>query len=103
MAMGTDILRLRAPLQPPTNLRVRALSPTAVDVIWDISQGGYGIVNYWVFLDGRHYTTTIYGGTAANVGGLAPGSTHTITLRAFDQDGNVSAFSAPLVVTTPRT
>jgi hypothetical protein len=90
------------PLQPPTNLRVRALTPTSVDFIWDMSEGGYGIVNYWVFLDGVYRGATIYGGLAAYVSGLAPGSTHTITLQAFDQDGNRSAISAPLIVTTPR-
>ncbi len=38
--------------------------------------------------------------TAATIGGLAAGTTYTVTLAAVDTSGNVAGYGAPLMVTT---
>jgi hypothetical protein len=75
------------PPTAPGNLRVAASTPSSVSLAWDRSTDRWGF-GYQVLVDGE-----VVGGTVDQrfrVRHLAPGSTHTFTVRARDSAGNLS-------------
>ncbi len=82
----------------PDNLRIIALDSKSASVIWDESTDNIGVVGYDVYLDGNFYATVAI--PSVDITGLAPGSTHTVTVAAFDASENKSGVSSPLEFTT---
>jgi chitodextrinase len=103
---GTDTI----PPAAPANLRPGGFSGpgngiSSVAVAWNGSADNVGTVAYEILLDGVLVGQTVwdvhYPGldTWFIVRQIPPGTTHTITVRARDEAGNVSAPSNPLTVT----
>ncbi|HET9315429.1 MAG TPA: glycoside hydrolase family 9 protein, partial [Vicinamibacteria bacterium] len=86
------------PPTAPTNLAVTAKTSTTVSVSWTASTDNVGVAGYRV----REGTTQVGTSTTPSftVTGLAPSSTHTYTVVAFDAAGNVSPASNAVTVTT---
>lgn len=80
----------------PGSLRTTARTATSVTLAWNASTDDTGVSGYVVTRDGVDLpaVTTL---TLPDAG-LAPGVTHSYTVRALDAAGNVSAPSAGLVV-----
>ncbi|WP_222851010.1 glycosyl hydrolase family 18 protein [Phytoactinopolyspora mesophila] len=83
------------PPDPPTNVTVTGVTPTAVTLSWDPSGGAD---NYLVYVDGnlRSSPTT----PPATIGGLTPETTYQLTVAA-ENDAGRSDQSAPVTATTP--
>ena len=94
MPVGTDT---QAPTVPG-NVVVSPLSTTQLQVTWSDSTDNAGVSSYTVALNG--VTAATVTGTSVVLDGLAPGTTSTVTVRAADNAGNVSASSAPVSGTT---
>jgi chitodextrinase len=82
----------------PTGLSVINVTATGLTLNWTASTDNAGVTGYDVYqngvLQGSYVTTT------ANITGLSSGVTYLFTVKAKDAAGNISAFSAPLSVTT---
>jgi hypothetical protein len=96
-----------SPFTPPTNLRVRNVGPTFASFEWDhdLRQATPGctlqIFLYAVYRDGRFIGWTLWGGMAAAVSNLRPGTTYKFEVQGRDNcSGQYTPFSAPLFVTT---
>ena len=83
----------------PTNVSASAVSSSEIDVTWSASSDPDfgGVAGYAIYRDGgggpigtTSGSTTSYADTS-----LAPGSTHTYTVAAFDAAGNYSPQSDP--------
>ncbi len=85
----------------PTNLASPAKTSTSVSLSWTASTDNVGVTGYRI-LEG---TAEVAASTtpSSTVTGLAPSSTHTYTVVAFDAAGNVSAASNAVTVTTDST
>ena len=83
----------------PTNLAAAAVSSSRVDLNWTAATDNVGVAGYRVTRNGSVIATT----TAATYSdtGLAPQTTYSYSVAAFDAAGNVSAGSAPASATTP--
>jgi len=92
--------------QPPTNLRVTALTSTSITLSWDTPPGPVPIVRYeiWGWIN-NGVTYTSYGAnftdTIATISGLVPGSMHEWGVRAYDAEGYVSLFDYGPTVVNP--
>ncbi len=92
-----------ADVTPPTApgaLIAIASSTTTIDLSWSASTDNVGITGYAVFRDGAVAAIGTTAGTAFGDIGLAPGSTHSYRVAAFDAAGNRSALSNPASATT---
>jgi chitodextrinase len=88
----------RFPPTVPVSLHATGKTVTSIVLAWIASRDNVGVAGYEVYRDGA---------LVANVGqpsftdtGLAPASTHTYKVRAFDASNNASADSAPTTATT---
>jgi hypothetical protein len=92
--------------QPPTQLRVTALTSTTITLAWDAPPGPVPVVRYeiWGWINnGISYTSygTNFTGTTATITGLLPGSLHEWGVRAFDAEGYASGFDYGPTVINP--
>ena len=94
---------------PPTvPLGVAATANTSQSIVvtWlpSTDSGGSGLAGYRIFRDGSANPLTTVAATVLTFTdtGLAPTSTHSYVVRAFDGDGNVSAPSNSASATTPQ-
>ena len=98
-ATGTaePVLDTTAPSVPQSLTAVEG-APGAVTVAWTASSDAVGVKGYRVWRDGslRGDVTT----TSLVDSGLAAGTRYSYTVAAYDEAGNLSAASAPAVVTT---
>jgi len=89
------------PPSVPANLHATNVTSSQVDLAWDASidpAPGSGIASYEVFVNGTSagpVSTTSY-----SAAGLDANTAYTFTVRAIDGQGNMSAQSNPLAVTT---
>lgn len=103
MPAGTDT---QAPTAP-SNLRIQpwANGVSSVALTWDWPTDNVGITAFEVYMDGSlagEVLTDVHYGDLFNwffARHLSPGSTHTFTVKARDESGNVSPASGPLTVT----
>jgi len=86
------------PPSVPANLAVSGVTSSSASLTWSASTDNTGVAGYRVFT-GSTLATTVTG-TAATVTGLAPSTTYSFTVRAFDAAGNLSAASAAVSATT---
>lgn len=92
----------------PTNLLVTASSSTQIDLTWSASTdaGGSGLAGYQVQrCQGAACTNYVQIGTSAvnsyQDSGRAPSTTYRYRVRAYDNAGRVSSFTAVVNATTP--
>lgn len=91
----------RADTQPPSTpggLIAAATGTTGIALSWTRSTDNVGVSGYWVYRGGVKIATVTlqtYGDT-----NLAPATTYTYQVRAYDAAGKVSALSASASATT---
>jgi hypothetical protein len=84
----------------PAGLRSTDLTPTAAAIAWDPATDDYGVTGYRIYRDGTLLDTV--GAVAAYTDTtVAPASSYSYEVQAFDAAGNASPRSDPLAVTTP--
>ncbi|MEV0171527.1 carbohydrate binding domain-containing protein [Streptomyces sp. NPDC050803] len=82
----------------PSNLQSTGKSSSSVSLAWNASTDNVGVTAYDIY-SGSNQVLSV-SGTTATVGGLAPSTGYTFTVRARDAAGNVSAASNAVSVTT---
>lgn len=90
-----------APPSAPANLAATSADPNHVSLSWSPSTDNVGVAGYDIYRNGS--ATPLASGvttTSYTDAGVAPGSTYTYTVAAYDAAGNLSAQSAPATVTT---
>ncbi|MFC1420730.1 cellulose binding domain-containing protein [Streptacidiphilus cavernicola] len=76
----------------PTGLAVSGTGPGSIALSWHASTDNTAVTGYHVY-EGTAVAATVTG-TTANLTGLLAGSSHTLSVAAFDAAGNESAKSA---------
>jgi hypothetical protein len=84
----------------PSNVVSVPTSSTVISVSWAPSTDNVGVAGYKVYRNGA-LVTTVTSGSSYVDSGLAPATTYSYTVCAFDAAGNVSPQSAPASATTP--
>lgn len=82
---------------PPSNvtgLAVSDITSTGALVSWDAATDNYGLAGYDVSVDGGTPHRTTVGTRSFTVTGLAPSSSHTVSVVAVDLSGNTSTAPA---------
>lgn len=94
----------RTPPTTPTNLHVQTVSFTWATLAWDASTDNSGSLTYQATIDlpSGPYTQTDLS-TSQGFGGLEAGHTYTVSVRALDFSGNLSASVSVQFTTLPRT
>lgn len=82
----------------PTGLAASNITENSVNLSWSAATDNVGVTGYEIYQNGVLATTVT--GTSHTVNGLSADTSYTYTIKARDGAGNVSAASAPLVVTT---
>jgi chitodextrinase len=98
MACATTMPTQNTP-SVPKNLRAVALSSSEVQLSWDASSDVAGIAGYTVYRDGIPVISTSDVLTADDIG-LHLSTTYCYAVSAYDGQGNVSALTNPVCVTT---
>ncbi|WP_407945738.1 GH32 C-terminal domain-containing protein [Paenibacillus puerhi] len=82
----------------PSNVATTATSAQSISLTWSASTDNVGVVGYRVYRNDVEVGAV----TATNFtdNGLAPSTSYTYTVKAYDAAGNLSASSASLAVTT---
>src|SRR2546430_1094146 len=83
----------------PTGLTATAVSSSQINLSWTASSDNVGVSGYRVYRGGTQIATT--SATSFANTGLAPSTTYTYTIAAYDAAGNVSAQSSSASATTP--
>ena len=84
----------------PQNITASNTTQTSTDLSWDASTDNVGVIGYYIFQDGGSTPIDTVIGTSATLEGLNESSTYQFAIAAFDAEGNVSAQSSALQVTT---
>ncbi|WP_417910751.1 fibronectin type III domain-containing protein [Candidatus Electronema sp. PJ] len=84
----------------PTNLRSSNISSTGFTLSWNASTDNIGVVSYEVFTGSTSRGTVNHPTTTLNITGLTASTTYSVTVRARDAAGNISAASGAIGVTT---
>src|SRR3954447_13611703 len=80
------------PPSAPSAVTVTASTQTSVSISWGASSDNVAVTGYRLYLDGVAGSTTT--GTSYTFGPLACGTTHTLSVSAYDAAGNKSSQSA---------
>jgi chitodextrinase len=92
-----NILADTVPPTVPTGLQASSITAYAFVLTWAPSTDNVAVTGYEVQCDGL--SQGVVSAAMKSFGGFAPGSTHSVAVRAGDAAGNWSAWSAPLSVT----
>ena len=84
----------------PTGLAVTSTSSGAVSLKWNASTDNVAVAGYTVYRNGTAITATGRSTTSYADSSVAPSTTYTYTVDAFDAAGNHSAQSSPVSATT---
>jgi hypothetical protein len=90
-------------LIPPSavpGLAVSDITATTARVTWDAATDNYGLAGYEVTVDGGAARRTTVGTRSFTITGLAPSSSHTVSVVAIDLAGNRSTTPATASFTT---
>jgi chitodextrinase len=90
--------------QPPTvpaGLAATSVTASSVSLSWNASTDNVGVSGYTVYRNGTAIGTTGGSTTTYTDSTVAPSTSYSYTVDAFDNAGNHSAQSAALPVTTP--
>ena len=82
----------------PTGLASSNITETSFTLSWNASSDNVGVTAYDVYQDGSLLGSV--SGTSANITGLSTSTTYSMSVKAKDAAGNVSAMSSSLNVTT---
>lgn len=85
----------------PTGLTATQVTSSSVSLTWNASTGGSGVTGYTVYRNGSTLATTT--GTSYTDSTVAPSTTYTYTVDAYNAAGSHSAQSAGVQATTPPT
>jgi hypothetical protein len=88
----------------PGSLAASAVSPGEIDLSWTASTDNLGVAGYDVYRDGAATPLAVLAPSATSYAdtAVAPASTHSYTVDAFDAAGNHSAPAGPASATTPN-
>lgn len=86
----------------PTSLEATA-SANRIDLSWAASTDDVGVTGYRVYRDGATEALTTVTTTSHADTSVAPGTTYSYAVLAFDAAGNASALSTSAAATTPGT
>jgi glucose/arabinose dehydrogenase/chitodextrinase len=86
------------PPSVPANLIAAATSTTAINLSWTASTDDRGVSGYKIYRDGNYINSTA--ATSYSDTGLAPSTTYSYSVAAFDAAGNDSSQSATATATT---
>ena len=89
------------PPTTPTGLTATSVTASAVALSWTASTDNVGVAGYTVYRNGTAVGTTGGTSTAYTDSTVAPATSYSYTVDAFDGAGNHSAQSVSLPVTTP--
>jgi hypothetical protein len=89
------------PPSVPTGLATTSVASGSVSLSWNASSDNVGVVGYTVYRNGTLYGTTGSSATTYTDTTVAPLTSYSYTVDAFDAAGNHSAQSSSLPVTTP--
>jgi chitodextrinase len=98
-ATATTLADTSAPTAP-SGLLATATGPNVINLTWTPSTDNVRVAGYRVFRDGGSAPIATVVGTSFPDIGLAPVTTHTYTVAAFDPAGNQSALSNTATATT---
>ena len=87
------------PPTTPTGLAAGTVTSSQIPLSWTASSDDQGVAGYRVFRGGAQIGEVA--GTSYTDATVAPSTTYSYTVRAYDASGNVSPASEPLTVTTP--
>ena len=85
----------------PGNIQVVSTGPQSLTLSWSASTDSSGtgdVPAYFVYNGSAIVATSM--GTSVTLSSLLPSTSYTLTVQAYDKDGNTSAQSAPLTGTT---
>ncbi len=82
----------------PTGLKATTVTGTSVTLLWNAASDNVGVAGYRVYRDGTQFAD-VPDLTATDTG-LTPQTTYQYAVAAYDANGNVSARSAQVAVTT---
>jgi chitodextrinase len=102
-ATASATTQAAADTQPPTvptDLTATAVSASQINLAWTAATDDVGVAGYHVFRDGGATPIATVAGTSFSDTGLAPNTTHSYTVVAFDAAGNQSSPSATAAATT---
>jgi hypothetical protein len=85
----------------PTGLATTSVASGSVSLSWNASSDNVGVAGYTVYRNGTLYGTTGSSATTYTDTTVAPLTSYSYTVDAFDAAGNHSAQSSSLPVTTP--
>jgi chitodextrinase len=88
------------PPTAPTNLAATAVSASQINLAWTASTDDVGVAGYNVFRDGDATPIATVSGTSFSDTALAPSTTHSYIVVAFDAAGNQSPPSNAASATT---
>jgi chitodextrinase len=91
-------LPANTPVSPPE--LSAGVGPTHISLAWTVPQNAAPPVHYWLYQDGVEIMTWVQT-TSHTFYLLSPGTTHTYTVRARAGNGQFSAHSNAVTVTTP--
>jgi len=86
------------PPSAPTGLTASGTTSSSTTLSWAASTDNVGVAGYDVYRNGSQIATT--GATSYTDSGLAPATSYSYTVKAYDAAGNVSAASNTAAVTT---
>ena len=89
------------PPSVPTGLATTSVASGSVSLSWNASSDNVGVAGYTVYRNGTLYGTTGSSATTYTDTTVAPSTSYSYTVDAFDAAGNHSAQSSSLAVTTP--
>jgi chitodextrinase len=89
------------PPTTPTGLATTSVTSSSAALSWNASTDNVGVSGYTVYRNGVAIATTGGSITAYTDSTVAPSTTYSYTVDAFDTAGNHSPQSTPLSVTTP--
>lgn len=89
------------PPQPPTEVVIVTIAGLAMEIEWSGASDAETAVNgYNVYIDGVQFNSSPILDAMVILDGLSPETTYSVTVEAIDAGGNVSAQSAPFLLTT---
>ncbi len=83
----------------PTGLAASSPTATTISLHWNASSDNVGVAGYRVYSGSTQVATTTTA-TSTTVTGLAPSTSYTFTVKAFDAAGNVSSPSNAVTTST---
>ncbi|MEM6800356.1 MAG: LamG-like jellyroll fold domain-containing protein [Bacteroidota bacterium] len=97
--MGCGGIDTEAP-SIPLNLAASNITATSLSLNWDASTDNLGVLGYYVYQNGSGATIGMTNTNSFEVTNLAPGTSYRYQIAAVDAEGNFSARSQEITITT---